>query len=394
VFNDGNRSYSWHFDGGIPAHSTAINPSVFYPLPGDYEVKLVVGNSAGKDSVTTSNLVHVNGSCQANEQFQLLSVNGTDKGPCRAEQQPSLVIYNRGIKDINSFQLTILKNEDIHLDESVATFIASGDSLVYPLDELDMEGVWKIEYIISSPNGNSDDEADNVIVSYISNESIEIQNISVVSFNSATSSNTPDNAVDGDENTYWHNQYWGAEEEFPYEMIFDLNGTYDLSSLNMLNRQNNSNGYLKGVDIYTSENGNIWKGPFSTDFTETSDWQTAYFGGMEGTRFVKLVVNSSISGAKVASIAEIKFSGCTSLITQVVGGSLVENLGVYPNPAQNYLQIKGFEEGMSYQLMNANGLLVEQGASAQLNIENLPKGTYFLTLKNKDVVWVKKWIKL
>jgi PKD repeat protein len=53
-------SWSWTFTGGIPATSTQQNPSVSYKTAGMYAVKLVVTNSIGADSISTTNYITVN----------------------------------------------------------------------------------------------------------------------------------------------------------------------------------------------------------------------------------------------------------------------------------------------------------------------------------------------
>ena len=49
----------WYFQGGTPPTSTSPSPAVTYALPGNYDVKLVVSNAAGQDSLTKSSFVTV-----------------------------------------------------------------------------------------------------------------------------------------------------------------------------------------------------------------------------------------------------------------------------------------------------------------------------------------------
>jgi len=49
----------WSFQGGTPSTSTAVNPTVTYANAGTYDVKLVVSNAAGIDSVQISNYITV-----------------------------------------------------------------------------------------------------------------------------------------------------------------------------------------------------------------------------------------------------------------------------------------------------------------------------------------------
>jgi PKD repeat protein len=44
-------SYTWKFDGGNPAISNAVNPTVTYTNPGFYDVELIVSNQFGADTI-------------------------------------------------------------------------------------------------------------------------------------------------------------------------------------------------------------------------------------------------------------------------------------------------------------------------------------------------------
>lgn len=53
-------TYSWSFPGGVPATSTAANPSVVYPNNGQYNVRLaVIGQCGGRDTITMTNYINV-----------------------------------------------------------------------------------------------------------------------------------------------------------------------------------------------------------------------------------------------------------------------------------------------------------------------------------------------
>lgn len=52
-------SFNWSFPGGTPSSSMDENPTVSYDQPGTYSVTLIVGNSAGSDTLTKSNYITV-----------------------------------------------------------------------------------------------------------------------------------------------------------------------------------------------------------------------------------------------------------------------------------------------------------------------------------------------
>jgi zinc-dependent metalloproteinase lipoprotein len=53
-------SWKWVFTGGTPSVSTSQNPSVTYTVAGNYNVKLVVKNTQGADSLTKTQYILVN----------------------------------------------------------------------------------------------------------------------------------------------------------------------------------------------------------------------------------------------------------------------------------------------------------------------------------------------
>lgn len=64
TFNDltinGATTWKWVFPGGTPATSTTQNPTVTYNTNGTFDVKLIVQNANGKDSLTKQNSIVVN----------------------------------------------------------------------------------------------------------------------------------------------------------------------------------------------------------------------------------------------------------------------------------------------------------------------------------------------
>ncbi|MBL1279634.1 MAG: T9SS type A sorting domain-containing protein [Fluviicola sp.] len=52
-------SFQWTFPGGSPSSSTLQNPSIQYNTAGTFDVKLVISNAQGTDSVTTSSYITV-----------------------------------------------------------------------------------------------------------------------------------------------------------------------------------------------------------------------------------------------------------------------------------------------------------------------------------------------
>ena len=63
-------SVHWSFPGGIPSTSSALNPTVRYPNPGSYSIKLAAFNSIGSDSLVLNSWVTANSNALASIQLQ------------------------------------------------------------------------------------------------------------------------------------------------------------------------------------------------------------------------------------------------------------------------------------------------------------------------------------
>ncbi len=78
-------TYSWSFPGGVPATSTAANPSVVYPNSGQYNVTLaVIGQCGGRDTITMTNYINVTGNLNTSITSTNISCFGANDGSATA----------------------------------------------------------------------------------------------------------------------------------------------------------------------------------------------------------------------------------------------------------------------------------------------------------------------
>ncbi len=68
---------------------------------------------------------------------------------------------------------------------------------------------------------------------------------------------------------------------------------------------------------------------------------------------------------------------------------------IYPNPASNYLEIKGLDLSMNYSIsiQNINGEIVLETNQKKIDILNLAKGMYVLILSSENKTQYFKWVK-
>ncbi|WP_161635181.1 discoidin domain-containing protein [Desulfovermiculus halophilus] len=118
------------------------------------------------------------------------------------------------------------------------------------------------------------------------------------------------NAIDGDEYTFWHTEWSDAEPDYPHEVVIDLGGTYDVSGLRYLPRQDGSeNGMIADYEIFVTSDRSNWGDPVQTGtWTAAAEQSQTTFENKVG-RYVKLVGLSEVNGNPWASAAEITLLG-------------------------------------------------------------------------------------
>ncbi|SEC81472.1 Por secretion system C-terminal sorting domain-containing protein [Tenacibaculum sp. MAR_2009_124] len=88
--------------------------------------------------------------------------------------------------------------------------------------------------------------------------------------------------------------------------------------------------------------------------------------------------------------------GKSDSATETLRSVIISDFEVYPNPVSSYVQFKfGFRaEGATYRLANALGKVVKSGAVENtVNLSNLSKGVYLLTVNDGQKIMTKKIVK-
>jgi glucose/arabinose dehydrogenase len=114
------------------------------------------------------------------------------------------------------------------------------------------------------------------------------------------------NVLDGDPRTIWHTQWQAADPPHPHEIQLDLGGTYAVTGLFYLGRQDAlGGGRIARYEVYVSADGTTWGGPAATGtWTTTTAEQSATFAARTG-RYVRLRSLSAAYGLPWASAAEL-----------------------------------------------------------------------------------------
>ena len=136
-------SWQWSFPGGTPSSSTMTNPSVTYATAGTYSVTLTVGNAAGNNTTTQTDLIVVNGTPAAafdgviNQMTVTLTNNTTNAnsyewdfgdGETSTDANPSHIYQQDGV-----YEVTLTASNDcgsvmVSEEFSIVTMPAAGFS--------------------------------------------------------------------------------------------------------------------------------------------------------------------------------------------------------------------------------------------------------------------------
>ncbi|MGC8887023.1 MAG: discoidin domain-containing protein [Verrucomicrobiia bacterium] len=119
----------------------------------------------------------------------------------------------------------------------------------------------------------------------------------------------PMNAFDGNLSTMWHSKWTDNPAGFPHELQIKFKQPIKLRSLIFTPRQdNNRNGWIKDIEIYTSSDGVNWGKPINrSTFPASADPKTITLSSPILTQFLRMVVLSSHSREPYASLAELEF---------------------------------------------------------------------------------------
>ncbi|MDP9795983.1 glucose/arabinose dehydrogenase [Catenuloplanes nepalensis] len=113
--------------------------------------------------------------------------------------------------------------------------------------------------------------------------------------------------LDGHTHTYWHTNWFNVQP--PHEIQIDLGGSYRVTDLYYLPRQNKADGRIKNYEIYVSADGTNWGTPVATGvWPNTTAEQTVTFPVKTG-RYVRLRALSEVNGQRWAAVAELNVSG-------------------------------------------------------------------------------------
>jgi hypothetical protein len=278
-----------------------------------------------------------------------LLVSNVPQEVCEDEVQPLFEVQNNGIQPITSINFTYQVNSDTPVSITWTGNISTGEiafleAPILPLDD----GVNIIIASLDSPNGMPDE--------LTGNNSIQQDVFRTLSYNT-TSINLTINTDDYGNETTW---------EFLDENgnILDQGGPYN-DNITVLDNFIVNTDMCYSFTIYDSADDGICCGFGLGDYElSTSDGNIIFSGGDFASQET---TNMSITDDLNINVFE------------------ESNISIYPNPADDVLNIESKYDNLSYELFDVTGKLILNFQENQIRIGHLSRGIYLLKVKSENL---------
>lgn len=233
------------------------------------------------------------------------------------------------------------------------------------------------------------------------NQLIPRTQLSVYKFDSqeTVGENAPaTNAIDGNNATYWHTQWYNTTAPMPHYIAINLGGTYNFSKLTYLPRQTGVNGRINAYTVQVSTDSINWTQVAAGNFVNSTTAQDVVLATPVLAKYVKLNATSEVNGNPWTSVAELSFYGClvsipSNIMVDTTVISTNEDIKVYPtlvHKGQIIQVVSQSQELMRVRLFNVDGKQVRAGqfqGSGIISTDRLAPGMYlYHILVGKRVV--------
>lgn len=117
------------------------------------------------------------------------------------------------------------------------------------------------------------------------------------------------------------------------------------------------------------------------------------FGSSQTIQNYTYIDENPVNGISFYRLNQIDFDGKSEL-SNIIRVSMIEEakIQIYPIPTQTIVNIKGISVETEYTIIRTNGQLVQSGQiypDANINVQNLTNGIYFLKINNQMLEFVK-----
>ncbi len=116
----------------------------------------------------------------------------------------------------------------------------------------------------------------------------------------------PENAIDGNPDTFWHSQYTPNLPKHPHELVIDFTAPTQVAAVIYTDRSDSQNGRVRDYEVYFSDDGKTWGQPAAKGtFNRRAGERTIQLSAPVTARYMRFVALSEMSGADYATVAEL-----------------------------------------------------------------------------------------
>ena len=149
------------------------------------------------------------------------------------------------------------------------------------------------------------------------------------------------------------------------------------------------NNNLTSVNL---KNGVVYGTGYSLTY---ADWNignpnlTAICADANEISVIQSLLNNAASGPTNPNA--VITSNCALLGNE--GFAVVEEVSIFPNPAKNTLNISGISNIVNVKIYNILGQMMQENASATIDVSGLKTGNYFVRIETSDSILSKRFVK-
>ena len=159
-----------------------------------------------------------------------------------------------------------------------------------------------------------------------------------------------ENAIDGNDASFWHTQYNPTTPTCPHEIVVDMGATYVINTFTYKGRSDGStNGRVRNYDVYFSNSPDSWGAPAASGtFENSGDPQTISIPSKPTARYFRFVIRSVVDNRDYASVAELSIGAISKADKVEPQASLIKTgTQVYLREVQSGLYLHYLPESSS-----------------------------------------------
>jgi len=184
-----------------------------------------------------------------------------------------------------------------------------------------------------------------------------------------------------------HSQRWSLKALSTTDCNGDAGGNAFIDGCNICVEGNTGKSKIvTGIPdgyIFLGNEGDTKTLPAKSDVVYGHDCSFTYLYGVSGS----IAINNATFGDPAPGQVKKAYYKTIDVVTSIDNETIVSDFNIYPNPAQNQVNIEGEFKG--WILTNAFGAFVKRGAEKSIDVAALSPGLYYLNVDGEVMKFIK-----